>query len=251
LAHSIANPPLKAVREKPQPGISNSASRPLSAPTVPISLANYQHIIWDWNGTLLNDIDLCLSIINKMLRSRSLPPISKTAYLDIFGFPVVDYYQKLGFDFSKEGFEVISTEFITAYEAGRPDCQLMKGAHDILELIHSAGLTQSILSASKVSYLQNALADYQIEDYFCAVKGLDNHHASGKSAIARDFINEIDCHPRSILLIGDTLHDREIAEDLSLNCILIANGHQSIERLSSSGAPVLRSLEELRSVFGG
>ena len=63
---------------------------------------NFTTILWDWNGTLLNDTDFCISIVNGLLRARDKEALTKARYLEIFNFPVKDYYKKAGFDFSKE-----------------------------------------------------------------------------------------------------------------------------------------------------
>ena len=209
----------------------------------------YTHIIWDWNGTLLDDIQLCLRVINTLLSKRDLPTVSKNRYLEIFGFPVQDYYQKLGFDFSQEPFETISTEFITAYEAGRSNCPLMPDAWNILDSISKMGIAQSILSASKKDYLDEAVLDYGLEGIFCAVQGLDNHHAAGKAEIAQSFMTESDLDPKRVLLIGDTIHDGEIAREIGVDCWLIPNGHQSRHRLSSLNLPLLRSLVQVEKLI--
>ena len=69
-------------------------------------LSKYSHIIWDWNGTLLNDAWLCVEVMNGMLAKRNLPIRTLNQYMDIFDFPVKDYYVKLGYNFEKEPFEV-------------------------------------------------------------------------------------------------------------------------------------------------
>lgn len=202
-------------------------------------------LIWDWNGTLLDDLQLCLEIINNLLAARNLPPVSQKRYLEIFGFPVQDYYQQLGFDFSQEPFEAISTEFITAYEQGRPECQLMDGAEQALAAGADLGLTQTIISASKKDYLRNAVREYGIDHYFRDVLGLNNHHAAGKSLLAADYLANASWQPDRILMIGDTTHDASIAASLGIRCLLIPNGHHSQVRLLSTGAVVIESLLEV------
>ena len=204
-----------------------------------------KHIIWDWNGTLLDDLGLCLMIINSMLSARDLPPVSHNAYLEVFDFPVRDYYIRLGFDFSQEPFETVSTEFITAYELGRPNCQLMAGAREILEQAADRGLSQSILSASKTTYLNKAVDEYGIQGHFSSVQGLNDHHAAGKLALAQDFLENSDLDPSQTLLVGDTTHDGHIAGELGLGCILIPNGHHSRSRLEEVGFPVLCELFQM------
>ncbi|HSD64152.1 MAG TPA: HAD family hydrolase, partial [Ignavibacteriaceae bacterium] len=79
-------------------------------------MAKFKHIIWDWNGTLFNDVGLCLEIINGVLTRRNLNALSLKAYRKIFTFPVQDYYEKAGLDFSKYPFEVLGREWMDEYE---------------------------------------------------------------------------------------------------------------------------------------
>ncbi len=60
-----------------------------------------KHIIWDWNGTIVNDAPLFVNIMNKSLRAASLPSITLNDYKNLFVFPVVDFWKKLGFQFNK------------------------------------------------------------------------------------------------------------------------------------------------------
>jgi phosphoglycolate phosphatase len=211
-----------------------------------MDIKKYKHIIWDWNGTLFDDVRLCVEIINSMLEKRHLPIVSFRKYRNIFTFPVFHYYEKLGFNFELESFESISTEFITQYEKTRSQCLLMPDAINTLGYISQSGLTQSVLSASKQSYLTQAILEYGLGKTFVAVNGLDNHHASSKVEIGKDFIAKTRLDPSTILLIGDTTHDAEVAVSIGADCCLIPNGHQSSKRLMACGVPVLDSLSKLR-----
>ena len=84
-------------------------------------------IFWDWNGTLLNDTETCLTTMNHMLRQRNMPEISFDLYKEVFGFPVIDYYRKIGFDFKRESFENLSIEFIEAYNLALESASLARG----------------------------------------------------------------------------------------------------------------------------
>jgi phosphoglycolate phosphatase len=69
-------------------------------------------IIWDWNGTLLDDVDICVDTINTLLIKYKKDPISKASYKKLFTFPIQNYYSKLGFDVSLENFKKIVNNFI-------------------------------------------------------------------------------------------------------------------------------------------
>ena len=206
-------------------------------------MLKYQHILWDWNGTLLDDLDLCLETINAMLSRRGLAPLSRQAYRKVFTFPVQDYYREIGFDFEKESFETISTEFILAYEAGRGRCNLMPGAEKTLADLSALGLSQSVISASKQTYLRQAVGSFGLESHFTSVNGLNNHHAASKVELGLAFIAAQKHDPGEYLLVGDTLHDAEVAAAMGVDCCLVPNGHQDRARLAAAGVPLLEDLD--------
>jgi phosphoglycolate phosphatase len=55
----------------------------------------YQNIIWDWNGTLLDDVMLAINVVNEILRDHDKQALTHERYLEIFDFPVKHYYVPL------------------------------------------------------------------------------------------------------------------------------------------------------------
>src|SRR4051812_22587342 len=102
-----------------------------------------RHVIWDWNGTLLDDAWLCVDVMNELLLQRGLPQITLADYAALFRFPVRDYYTALGFDFEREPFERVGTAFIEGYAAREAACGLRAGADEILTGVAARGATQS------------------------------------------------------------------------------------------------------------
>jgi phosphoglycolate phosphatase len=208
-------------------------------------LKEYYHIIWDWNGTLLDDAWLCREIMNGMLERRKLLQLSSERYAQIFGFPVKEYYRRAGWIFEDEPFEKLSNEFIGEYERRKMECPLREGSVNILKRNSEKGIQQSIISASKQSSVDDMVKFYGVEDLFVAVRGLDDHHAFGKTDIGIQWIAELALDPESILMVGDTVHDHEVAQAMGVECVLVVSGHQDYARLSTCGVPVVQSLGEL------
>ena len=204
-----------------------------------------QSIIWDWNGTLLNDLELCISTINTLLEKRNLKKIDSKVYKEVFSFPVKDYYRAIGFDFSREDFAVPAQEFIDLYNEGVAGCGLHTEAFDVLSYFDSIGKRQFVLSAMKQDMLETTLKHQKIFNFFEGVFGLDDHYAVSKIERGKQMISEFKIQNENAVIIGDTIHDFEVAQELGIACILIANGHQSEERLQSTGVPVVTDLKEL------
>ncbi len=204
-------------------------------------------IIWDWNGTLLDDAEICRAAINTMLKTRHLPELSLPEYRNVFTFPVIDYYMKIGFDFVKEEWEPVAMEFINKYLNALPGCGLTPFAFETLERFKQKGYRQAIISAMQHESLLKSVSELGIYDYFDFIGGIGDHYGGGKIDNARNYFNSASLIPAQITLIGDTLHDSEVATELQCKCILVATGHQSYDRLFQTGLPVIHNLSEINS----
>ena len=207
-----------------------------------------QTIIWDWNGTLLNDLDFCISTINVLLKKRQLNLLDHYSYKEAFSFPVKDYYESIGFDFSKEDFSVAAQEYMDIYNAGVTNCKLHSGVIDTLEHFKNRGVRQFVLSAMQPDMLAHTLKHQNIFDYFDGIAGLNDHYAASKVERGKQFISELNVDKAQATIIGDTNHDFEVAQQLEVDCILVADGHQSKERLEATGAKVIDELELLKTL---
>ena len=204
-------------------------------------------IIWDWNGTLLNDLDLCISTINVLLGKRELPLLNRKTYKDVFSFPVRNYYEAVGFDFTKEDFAIPAKEFIDLYNSKVEMCALHNPVENVLSYFKSQGVRQFVLSAMKQDMLEKTLRHNSIFHFFEGVAGLNDHYAVSKIERGNQLITEFDIQKNDTWMIGDTIHDFEVAEELGIKCILTADGHQSAERLKLTGAPVILEISKLIS----
>jgi len=208
---------------------------------------NYKHVIWDWNGTLLNDVDFCCKIINRILVENNLPVLSLKKYREIFTFPVQNYYQAAGLDFTKTSFEIMGKDFIDEYESKKLSCSLFDNAIDVLSGIQKQGIGQSVLSAYLHDNLVSILEHYKLTEYFDNIIGLDNIYAGSKTHLGLSLVEQLNIPKDQILFIGDTLHDAEVAEAMGVKSILIANGHQEKNKLLINDNFVLENLNQLRS----
>jgi phosphoglycolate phosphatase len=206
-------------------------------------------IIWDWNGTLLDDLELCIGSMNRMLQSRHLPILDIDGYRKVFTFPVMEYYTAIGFDFTKEPWDEAAMEFIELYLESLHACVLSNGALEALEFFRSKGYRQAIISAMQHDALLKSVDALGITSYFDYIGGIGDHYAGGKIENALQFFQQYDLTPGDVTLIGDTLHDAEVADELGCHCILVASGHQSGSRLKASGHKVVSTLNDIQSIF--
>lgn len=196
-----------------------------------------EEVVFDWNGTLVDDVETCVAIINGMLPEYGLAKISQEDYLQHFNFPVVEYYEWLGFDFSKVDFQKVSRQFMDQYLAVSRDCGLFAGARELVAGLKRRGVRCHVLTASKQSIIDDWLGDWDLRDWFDEVYGIGDIHAQGKTQRGLELIQRLGSTSR-VIMLGDTVHDHEVAESMGIASVLLTGGHQDARRLTATGAPV-------------
>ena len=200
-------------------------------------------ILWDWNGTLLDDVQVSFDCLNDMLRLYQKPQVlSLDGYRAIFGFPVRDYYARAGFDGAL--FDEVAPLWMADYMEKEIACGLREGARAALSAFRDAGRRQVILSASKRENLLGQMARFDILQYFDTVLGLDHIYATSKEGIGRAWMAENAVPPADCVMIGDTLHDAEVAAAIGCRCVLVCGGHQLPQTLRTAGCAVAADLAE-------
>jgi len=212
-------------------------------------------IIWDWNGTILDDAGVCCRIANVMLAERGIPVLpDMDAYRAVFGFPIKAYYEKMGYRFGPddEPYEHVADEFIVWYDKLYADAALRPGIVEFLDGLKGEGYRQVLLSATRLDQLLVQVAAFGgVGDRFERKLGLTDHYAFSKASLAKAFIEGEGIPRERALFIGDTDHDFEVSSAIGCPCVLLEGGHQSRERLLKTGVPVLRDLQELGRYLKG
>ena len=192
-------------------------------------------LIWDFNGTILDDVGIGIESINALLSRRSLPTIGCRAdYHKVFRFPIIDYYADLGLDVGD--YDALAHEWVAEYKSRMPHAPMLPGIPETLEAVQNMGIRQVILSATEQGQLNEQVRGLGIEGYFDEILGTGNIYAYSKIDTALAFRAR---HPEPMLLVGDTDHDLQTAEALGVDCVLIPCGHQSRETLAGLGCRMI------------
>jgi phosphoglycolate phosphatase len=203
----------------------------------------FKHIIWDWNGTLLDDAHACARAINILLERRNLPPVTFQQYQDIFDFPVRNYYLQLGFDFSKDDWNSVATEYHAVYAVTSAQAPLRAGTLATLQALRENGIGQSVLSACELTLLRRMMDERGILGFFEHVYGLSDLFAHSKVDLGHTLLANSGLAPEDALLVGDTTHDFEVAQAMGVPCLLMTGGHQSESKLRPCGCPLASGLD--------
>ena len=205
-------------------------------------MASEKHILWDWNGTLLDDTQAALDTLNIMLRRRGAPEIRMDFYRDNFAFPVKPFYSSIGMALENEDWDKLAEEYHDIY-AVQPK-SLNSRALEALSLVRDAGSRQSIISALRQDLLDAATGRYGVSGFMEHIYGVDNLDGSSKIDRARLLLSAIRRESDDeIVIIGDSLHDFEVARELGVSCVLCSQGSHAGWRLAKV-APTGETLAE-------
>ncbi|MDD2574852.1 MAG: HAD hydrolase-like protein [Acholeplasmataceae bacterium] len=204
-----------------------------------------KYIFWDFNGTILDDRELSLVLLNEMLKKQNKPSLSMDQYLDVFGFPIQDYYLKTGISFEHKSFEEMSVWYIAKYQPQSLEQSLHKGLLSTLKILHDEGIKHIVLSASEQNNLIEQVNHYQINPYFDYILGTSDITNHNKEEVGLSFIKEHNIDPKSCLYIGDTIYDFDVAIKMGVYPVLYSGGHQSISRLKQKTSIVINQISDI------
>lgn len=211
----------------------------------------YKYVIWDFNGTILDDLDLCLDLLNQMLVKQNKQPLSVSRYKEVFGFPIKDYYIEAGLSFDTESFDDMSQFFIKHYQPASFSCKIHSGVIDTLIALQKLGIKSIILSASQTDNLIEQTKVLGIHDYFEYIVGTDNIKGQGKVERGNELMKQTGINPKECLYVGDTIHDAEVAKALGVKVLLYTQGHQSESRLRTVKERIIYEISDIIEVVRG
>lgn len=206
----------------------------------------YSLIIWDWNGTLADDAEASRAAVNELLRIYEKPPITMEQYYQYMDTPIARFYEHL-FDLNTVTMDTIGEIFYRFYP--QYFNALHAGAKEVLAAMKTAGLTQVILTSGNSQVIGQDTKRFEISHYFNEILGADDLLATGKVERGIKWLRQQKIAPENMVLIGDTLHDYDVARAMGVDCILFSGGHQAKQDLVTAGVPVIDSLNELYALL--
>ncbi len=221
------------------------------------SVPAVRHIVWDWNGTLLDDLAVVVAAVNDTLATVDRHPITIEEYGAHYTRPVLLFYERLlGRPIQKEEWLSFDLAFHDSYRRRVETAALAKDARAAIAAAHEAGLTQSLLSMYWHDELVPQVERFDLGDFLIRVDGLRGTPGDRKQAyldghirsVAADLSRPIE--PAEVLVVGDALDDAAAAEALGLNCVLYNGGAHPLDQLVAAGVPVATSLMEALRVGG-
>jgi phosphoglycolate phosphatase-like HAD superfamily hydrolase len=204
------------------------------------------HVVWDWNGTLLADVHAVVDAT-----AASLAAVGADATVDLeryrstFRRPLRGFYADLvGREVGDAEWARVNAAFGEHYLGAEPAVPLADGALDALERFAEAGLGQSVLSMLAHDELHATLGRRGLHEWFARVDG--DHHQDGRSKAAAlaAHLDALGLDPARVLLVGDTLDDAAATAAVGAACVLVAEHSTHHEADLRAVAPAVATLPE-------
>jgi len=199
-------------------------------------LSSRTYILWDWNGTLLDDVDAQIATLNAMLSKRGFPTVTRDFFRENFAFPARKFYRLVGMDVPDDEWDALAKEYHDTYHL--QSYALNRGAFAALELVKRKGVGQSVISALHQFYLDLETQCYDVQPYMEHIYGVDNLDGGSKLSRAKELLRTLNpqlstLNPQpSFVLIGDSIHDFEVAQELGIKSVLFSGGSHARDRLT-------------------
>lgn len=202
-------------------------------------------MVWDWNGTLLDDLPIVVEAVNHTISQFGVGPIDADAYRDHYTRPVRHFYDRLfGRIVADDEWLRLNTGFHDAYFELAHQVELAPGAREAMSLVESSGWTQSLLSMSPQDWLDGIVERLGIHDRFEIVDGLSGPTGGLKAAHLEVHLDVLDIEGSSVVVVGDTPDDVAAARHVGARAILFHGGSHHMEVLEAEGVPIAETVEE-------
>lgn len=208
-------------------------------------------ILWDWNGTLLNDTPVTADIFNILRVECGYAPITVERYREIYRHPIREMYEEAGIDLSRHTFESLAERWNDIYRTYHSPPTLHDDAVSVLRAFQGRGTRQSILSALPHPILEQSVKDHDISHFFETIHGATDALGHGKIDMGKEVAQNLGVAGKEITIIGDSTHDAEVAQELGAHCFLVPRGAESASRLRRAGFPICETLLDVYTQMHG
>lgn len=204
------------------------------------------HVVWDWNGTLFDDLHVVVAGVNAVLAEAGLPPIDADGYRRHYTRPVHTFYERL-FDrpIAPDEWTRLDDTYHAAYRAGLEAADLTRGARDVLANLDGDGRPQSLLSMWRHPELIDLVGRFDIAHHFRRVDGVRDVGGGRKRRYLERHLAALRVPADGVLVVGDTPDDAHAAAGVGARCVLFDGGSHHLDDLQGTGAPVVTDLEDV------
>jgi len=215
-----------------------------------LSTAPIKCIIFDWDGTLLDSASRIVSCLKAAALELQLPVLSPEEYRQIIGLSLDGAFERL-YPGLENG---IKQQYVKVYKEhfmykNTDPFALFENVESMLQNWQKAGYFLAIATGKSRIGLKKDLEDFGIGKYFDMTKTADETACKPDPMMLNEILSELDLEVEQAVMIGDTTFDIDMANNINMATVAVAQGAHGKDQLQASKPTVLldsiQSLPEL------
>ncbi|MGP6174603.1 HAD family hydrolase [Corynebacterium sp. A21] len=193
-------------------------------------------MIFDWNGTVMSDVERAVHATNAALKGCGINPVSTLEFQETFTLPMTEWLSELGV-----AEENLGTTEAKWNEGMQNPAQMRSGAADLIHTLKSKGVMLGVVTAANQKSLTFDIEAAQLQGVF------DFVHSS--VADKENCLRNLKSEEGRYLYVGDTAYDVLSARSAGYEAIAISGGYQSNARLQAAAPDhFAHSFQELATI---
>lgn len=206
----------------------------------------YELIVFDWDGTLMDSTAAIVRAIQSSARDLGLPEPPERRARQVIGLGLVDALSAAVPDLPPDRYPEMVARYRHHYLSADHELVLFPGIETLIGDLASAGHLLAVATGKSRLGLNRALAHSGLGQHFHSSRCADECHSKPHPQMLEELMEELGVSRQSTLMIGDTSHDLLMASNAGVDALAVTYGAHTGDHLSEYGAlACLESVEDL------
>ena len=207
----------------------------------------FELIIFDWDGTLSDSVGLITDLMIQSFLLHNVSPPSRMEVADILGIKLNEAFKILLKEKDQNASELIFNSYIDLYNQSSNKVKLFDGVELGIKELHRYGYKIAIATGGGRNYLDSCLAQSSIKDFINVTKTSDDCFSKPHPQMCNEILNELIIEPEKSIVIGDSIHDLQMAKNAGISSLAVTYGAHKQDSLSVYDA--LDYMDDANMVF--
>jgi phosphoglycolate phosphatase len=207
----------------------------------------FELIIFDWDGTLSDSVGLITDLMIQSFLLHNVSPPSRMEVADILGIKLSEAFKILLKEKDQNASELILNSYIDLYNQSSNKVKLFDGVELGIKELHGYGYKIAIATGGGRNYLDSCLAQTSIKDFINVTKTSDDCFSKPHPQMCNEILNELIIEPEKSIVIGDSIHDLQMAKNAGISSLAVTYGAHKQDSLSVYDA--LDYMDDANMVF--
>ncbi len=208
---------------------------------------NYELLVFDWDGTLIDSAGAIVACIQGACRDLGLPVPDHARASHVIGLGLHDAlaYAIPGLPVADYG--RVAERYRQHFLARDLEIPLFPGAKAMLAELQDRGHLLAIATGKSRAGLARALDNTGLRSHFAALRCADQCAPKPAPDMLQELMNELGVRSAKTLMIGDTVHDLQMAAHAGVAAVAVSHGaHPKRDLVALEPLACVENIAELR-----